>query len=54
MHLICLQPVQQEEEITVTVELLQSDKKYCKAEVIIRTADQIKYKAHMILKVLKK
>ncbi len=54
MHLICLQPVQQEEEITVTVELLQSDKKYCKAEVIIRTAEQIKYKAHMILKVLKK
>lgn len=54
MHLICLNPVSQDEEISVTVELLQSDKKYCKAEVVVRSAEQLKYKANIILKVLKK
>ena len=37
-----------------TVELLQNDKKYCKAEVVVRSAEELKYKAHMILKVQKK
>lgn len=54
MHLISLNPVNQDEEVTVTVELLQSDKKYCKAEVVVATAEQVNYKAHIILKVLKK
>lgn len=54
LHLICINPVHQDEEILVTVELLQSDKKYCKAEVVVRSADQLKYKAHIVLKVQKK
>jgi predicted transcriptional regulator len=54
IHLICLHPISQDEEVTVTAELLQSDKKYCKTEVVVCTADQLKYKAHIILKVLKK
>lgn len=54
MHLICINPVHQGEEITVTVELLQTDKKYCKAEVVVHSSDQLKYKAHMVLKVHKK
>ncbi|MBE6112700.1 MAG: CBS domain-containing protein [Peptococcaceae bacterium] len=54
MHLICINPVHQDEEISVTVELLQTDKKYCKAEVVVRSAEQLKYKAHIILKVHKK
>lgn len=54
MHLICLQPVACNEQITVTVELLQTERKHCKAEVTVRTADALKYRAHMILKVLKK
>ncbi len=54
MHLICINPVHQDEEITVTVELLQTDKKYCKAEVVVHSAEQLKYKAHIILKVQKK
>ncbi len=54
MHLICLEPVKQDEEVTVTVKLLQSDKKYCKAEVLVQSGEQLKYKAHIILKVLKK
>ncbi len=54
MHLICINLVHQDEEISVTVELLQTDKKYCKAEVVVRSADQLKYKAHVVLKVQKK
>lgn len=54
MHLIRINPVVQDEEIFVTVELLQNDKKYCKAEVVVRSAEELKYKAHMILKVQKK
>ncbi len=54
LHLICINPVHQDEEISVTVELLQSDKKYCKAEVMVRSAEQLKYKAHIVLKVQKK
>ena len=54
LHLICINPVHQDEEIWVTVELLQSDKKYCKAEVVVRSAEQLKYKAHIVLKVQKK
>lgn len=54
MHLICLEPVKQDEEVTVTVKLLQSDKKYGKAEVLVQSREQLKYKAHIILKVLKK
>ncbi len=54
MHLIRINPVVQDEEIFVTVELLQNDKKYCKAEVVVHSAEQLKYKAHIILKVQKK
>ena len=54
LHLICINPVQQDEEIWVTVELLQSDRRYCKAEVVVRSAEQLKYKAHIVLKVQKK
>ena len=54
LHLICLEPVAQDENITVTVELLQSDRKYCKVEVVVQTSEQLKYKAHILLKVLKK
>lgn len=54
MHLVCLRPIKQDEEIFVTVELLQSDKKYCKTEIVVRTVEELKYKAHIILKVLKK
>jgi hypothetical protein len=34
--------------------LLQLDKKICKVEVVVTTAEQLKYKAHVILKVVKK
>lgn len=54
MHLICLEPVNLDEAIVVTAQLLQNDRKFCKAEVLVATADKVKYKAHIILKVLKK
>lgn len=54
MHLICLRSVKLDEEVFVSAELLQVDKKYCKAEVFVRTKEETKYKAHIILKVLKK
>ena len=54
MHLIRINPVMQGEEIFVTVELLQNDRKYCKAEVVVHSPEELKYKAHIILKVQKK
>ena len=54
MHLIRINPVVQGEEIFVTVELLQNDRKYCKAEVVVHSPEELKYKAHIILKVQKK
>ena len=54
MHMICINTIAQGEEISVTAELLQLDKKICKVEVVVTTADQLKYKAHVILKVVKK
>ena len=54
MHLIRINPVMQGEEIFVTVELLQNDRKYCKAEVVVHSPKELKYKAHIILKVQKK
>ncbi len=53
-HLICVEPISQDETISVVVELLQFDKKYGKVEVIVRSGEQLKYKAYLILKVLKK
>ncbi len=53
-HLICIDPISQDETISVVVELLQFDKKYGKVEVIVRSGEQLKYKAYLILKVLKK
>lgn len=53
-HLICIDPISQDETISVVVELLQVDKKYGKVEVIVRSGEQLKYKAYLILKVLKK
>ena len=54
MHMICINTIAQGEEISVTAELLQLDKKICKVEVVVTTAEQLKYKAHVILKVVKK
>ena len=53
-HLICIDPISQDETISVVVELLQFDKKYGKVEVIVRSGEQLKYKAYLILKVSKK
>ncbi|MBQ1220365.1 MAG: CBS domain-containing protein, partial [Peptococcaceae bacterium] len=54
MHMICINTIAQGEEISVTAELLQLDKKICKVEVVVTSAEQLKYKAHVILKVVKK
>lgn len=54
MHIICINPVEQGEEISVTAEILQLDKKICKVEVVVRTEEQLKYKAHLILRIIKK
>ncbi len=54
MHMICINPIEQGEEISVKAEILQLDKKLCKMEVVVRTAEQLKYKAHLILKIVKK
>ncbi len=54
MHNICLHSIQQGEEIHVTAEILQIDKRMCKVEVTVRTVEQLKYKAHLILRILKK
>lgn len=54
LHLVALDPIEQDEEITVHVELQQIEKKYCKAEVLIRSEEKLKYKAYVILKILKK
>lgn len=54
MHMICIHPIEQGEEISVRAEILQVDKKLCKLEVVVRTEEQLKYKAHMILKIVKK
>ncbi len=54
MHLICINNVAQGEEVSVTAEILQLDKKLCKVEVVAQTADELKYKAHLILKIVKK
>lgn len=54
MHIICIHSIAQGEEVSVTAEILQIDKKICKAEVVVRTEDELKYKAHLILKIMKK
>lgn len=54
MHVICIESIEQGEEISVMAEILQMDKKICKVEVVVRTANQLKYKAHLILKIVKK
>ena len=54
MHVICINSIEQGEEISVTAEILQIDKKLCKVEVVVRTVEQLKYKAHLILKIMKK
>ena len=54
MHIICMNAIEQGEEISVTAEILQLDKKFCRVEVVACTANQLKYKAHLILKIMKK
>ena len=54
MHIICINSIEQNEEISVTAEILQIERKICKVEVVVRTQDQLKYKAHLILKIVKK
>jgi len=54
MHIICINAIDQGEEISVTAEILQLDKRICKVEVVVCTAEQLKYKAHLILKIVKK
>lgn len=54
MHIICIHSIAQGEEVSVTAEILQIDKKICKAEVVVRTQEELKYKAHLILKIMKK
>ena len=54
IHMICINPIEQGEEVCVTAEILQIDKKICKVEVVVRTTDQLKYKAHLIMKIMKK
>ena len=36
------------------MEILQLDKRICKVEVVVCTTEQLKYKAHLILKIVKK
>ena len=54
MHVSCINAIGPGEEISVTAEVLQVNKKVCKVEVDARTADQLKYKALLILKIVKK
>lgn len=54
MYLFCLNRIQINEEISASVTLLHADKKACKAEVIVATTQELKYKAILSLKVLKK
>ena len=54
IHIICINPVEQGEEVSATAEILQIDKKLCKVEVQMRTQEQLKYKAHISLRITKK
>ncbi len=56
LHLVCLEPLRQGARVTVTAEILQTDRRYCKARVTLCTGEDgaVRYTAHVILRVLKK
>lgn len=54
IYLFSINRVNMDEELTATVTLLHYDKKYCKAEVLLSTVDEQKYKAMLTLRVIKK